>query len=215
MRGFDLLIFDMDGVLVNTTPCHERAYQDLWREIGIEGPPYETIAGRRTSEVVDELTTALGPSAEQKSKWVHFKQMRAREYLATEDISYSDTAQCLSTLASRGVPLALGTSASRGNTEMILKRLGFGNFFSIIVTAGDVKEGKPSPEIYLRVIARAGVSAERVLVIEDSAAGLQAGAAAQAYVASVRTGEKIDDPKFVGSFSNLSELLPAIGIALL
>lgn len=214
MHGFDLLIFDMDGVLVNTTPCHERAYQDLWCEIGIEGPPYQMIAGRKTSEVVREFTKSLKPSAEQESAWVHFKQMRAREYLSTEDISYSDSALCLSTLAACGLPAALGTSASRDNTLMILKRLGFVNFFPIVVTAEDVTQGKPSPEIYLSVIARARVQPERVLVIEDSVAGLQAGAAANAYVASIRTGERIDDPRFIGSFSDLRELLPGIGIEL-
>jgi beta-phosphoglucomutase-like phosphatase (HAD superfamily) len=212
MRRFDLLIFDMDGVLANTSPCHERAYQDLWREIGIEGPPYHTIAGRKTSDVVGEFSEALKSSAEQKTSWVLFKQMRAREYLSTQDIFYSDSAVSLSSLAECGVPTALGTSASRENTEMILNRLGFASFFPIIVTAEDVTQGKPSPEIYLNVIARAGVQPERVLVIEDSIAGLQAGVAAGASVASVRSGEKLDDPNFIGSFSDLCELLPALGI---
>ena len=213
MRVFDLLIFDMDGVLVNTSPCHRRAYQDLWEKIGIAGPPYEVIVGKTTSEVVDEFTKDLRPSTKQKSEWVEFKQMAARTYLSTDNISYSDSASCLATLAACGIPTALGTSASRYNTDMIVDRLGFADFFGIVVTAEDVTAGKPSPDIFLRAIARSGASPERTLVVEDSAAGLKAAAAAKTYAASVRTGEKIADPKFIGSFSNLNELLLEIGIA--
>ncbi|MGH9900852.1 MAG: HAD family hydrolase [Pyrinomonadaceae bacterium] len=212
MFVFGLIIFDMDGVLVNTSPCHGRAYDDLWRKLGIEGPPYDEIAGRRTGEVVVERTRNLKPAAAQVSEWVLFKQKRAREYLCTEDISYADTAPCLVALESRGVPAALGTSASRANTELILDRLGLARFFRVVVTGEDVREGKPSPEIYLSVMERAGMSANETLVVEDSASGLEAAIAAGARAASVRTGERIDSPKFIGAFPDLRRLMNELGI---
>ncbi len=212
MHRFDLLIFDMDGVLVDTSPCHRRAYRDLWRKIGIEGPQYEVIAGRKTSEVVVEFTKELKPSAAQIYEWVLFKQLQARKYLSIEVITYPDSFSCLLTLARHKILMALGTAASHTTAHIVLSRLDIGNFFSIIVTAEDVENGKPAPEIYLRIIAEAAVSPCKTLVIEDSSSGLEAAIASKAYVASVRTGKKIKDPRFVGTFSDLDELLLGIGI---
>src|SRR5215475_2755249 len=158
MKDFDLLIFDLDGVLVNTTPSHARAYDDLWRKLGVEGPPYEQIAGRKTSEVVAEVTTEMRPSAAQIREWVGFKQDRARRRMLTEEIVYSDTLSSLTALAREGITLALGTGASRETTDIVLRRLGLTGFFSTVVTAEDVTEGKPSPECYQNIIAWAALS---------------------------------------------------------
>ena len=62
MARFSLIIFDMDGVLADSSPCHARAYQDLWKEIGVEGPRYDSIMGRPTGEVIREVTRDLAPT---------------------------------------------------------------------------------------------------------------------------------------------------------
>jgi HAD superfamily hydrolase (TIGR01509 family) len=211
---FDLLIFDMDGVLVDTGSCHSQAFTDLWQEVGIQGPPYHTIAGRKTAEVVAEFTAALAPSPTQICDWVAFKQRRARRYISTAALAYNDTTPALRALARYGFRLALGTSASRDTATLILDRMGLRLLFSVIVTAEDVVDGKPSPETYSRVMDHARVSPGKTLVIEDSMPGLQAATASKAFAASVRTGAVVDHPRFVGSFSGLSDLLLALGIAL-
>ena len=75
---FDLVVFDLDGVLVDTSPCHRAAFEALWREIGITGPPYESLAGRTTLQAVRDCTRALAPTEGQFREWVLFKQERAR-----------------------------------------------------------------------------------------------------------------------------------------
>ncbi|MHC4594401.1 MAG: HAD family hydrolase [Planctomycetota bacterium] len=214
VENFDLLIFDMDGVLADTSACHRRAYGDLWRKIGIEGVQYETIAGRNTSEVVEEFTARLRPPAAQIHEWIFFKQSKAREYLSTEAIVYADTALCLAAVARSGIRMALGTGASRNATNIVLSRLGIGHFFQTIVTAEDVKNGKPLPDIYLRVMELTSMNPAKTLIIEDSPAGLEAATESEAYVASVRRGKKIDHPKFIGHFSNLLGLIKKLGISL-
>ncbi|MGH8064819.1 MAG: HAD family hydrolase [Candidatus Entotheonellia bacterium] len=194
MNRPDLLIFDLDGVLVDTSPCHRRAYEDLWHQLGIEGPSYETIAGRKTSEVVVELTAHLKPSAAQIREWTLFKQLQARQYLTTEAITYSDSAPCLAALARHRVRLALGTAASRATTDE------------------DVSVGKPSPEAYLKLMARAAASPAHTVIVEDSRAGIMAAVASKAYVAVVRTGRTVHHPRFIGSFADLHGLLDKIGI---
>ena len=212
MGIYELLIFDMDGVLVDTAPSHGRAYEDLWSMMGIRGPRYETIAGRKTSEVITSLAKELNPSAAQIDKWTHFKQERARGYLAAEVITYDDTIPSLAALAQNNVPLALGTAASRETAELLLKELGIFKFFNIVLTAGDVQNGKPAPEIYLKIMLKAGVHPDATLIIEDSLSGLDAAVASEAWVATVRSGHSVNHSRFIGCFANLRDLLVGIGV---
>ena len=110
--------------------------------------------------------------------------------------------------------MAIGTGALRDTTNIVLSRLGIIGFFSIVVTAEDVRKGKPSPEIYLRVMAQAAVEPVKTLIIEDSTSGLEAAIASKAYVASVRKGEEINHPNFMGKFADLYALLLELRIGI-
>ncbi len=212
LQRFDLVTFDLDGVLTDSNPAHSRAFDDLWYSIGLNGPPYELIAGRRTREVVKEVTQSLQPGAEQLDRWIQFKQDRARSYLATADLGYTDTVPTLRALTSAGVRLAVGTGASRDTAEFALGRLGIEGLFEVVVCAEDVRRGKPAPEVYQRVFELARVSPERALVVEDSVPGLRAALDAQAFALSVRTGHAITHPRFLGRFPDLRAVLVAFGL---
>lgn len=209
----DLVIFDMDGVLVDTTPCHSRAYEALWKELGVSGPPYADIAGQRTRDAIVAFTARLNPTPEQLDAWVRLKQARARECIATEQIIFADSEPALERLASRRIRLALGTSGSRDTTSIVLQRLRGARHFSVVVTAEDVTEGKPSPQVYSRIMERVRANPERTLIVEDSSSGLLAAAESHARVASVRTGLRLEHPNFVGSFADLGELVTALDSA--
>jgi beta-phosphoglucomutase len=210
---FDLIVFDLDGVLVDTTDCHRRAYDDLWRLVGCAGPAYQVIAGRRTLDVIVDVTASLSPSAAQVHNWVTFKQGRARHYLAEIDIAYPDTRSCLDALATTRIRRALATGASRETTEIVLGRLGARERWAAVVTADDVTAGKPSPEVYLAAMAMTACPPARALVVEDSAAGLAAAAASGAYVVSVRSGLPAASPRFLGAFDDLCTVLAKLGVA--
>jgi HAD superfamily hydrolase (TIGR01509 family) len=207
VKDFELVIFDLDGVLANTSPCHCRAYADLWRRLGIQGPAYEAIAGRPTREVVEQCAAALRPAGEQIEAWTIFKQQRAHHYLSTGDLRFADVRPCLQDLRRRGMRLALGTAASSRTAALVLRRLDLAAFFSTVVTAEDVARGKPAPDVYLEAIARCRATGASTLVVEDSRAGLEAAWAAGACMSCVRTGERLDDPRFLGSFTDLEEFL--------
>jgi beta-phosphoglucomutase-like phosphatase (HAD superfamily) len=208
----DLIIFDMDGVLVDSTPCHRLAFERLWQLCGIRGPAYEAIAGRRTREVVEEVTAALKPSRRQVDEWVSFKQACAREVLATRTLTYDDAIPALRAIARCGIPLALGTAASRASVHLVLGKPGWDSLFSDVVTGEDVTAGKPNPEIYETIMSRAAASPDRCVIVEDSAAGIEAAIAAGARVACVRSGLEVDDPAFLGSFEDLRELMLFLGV---
>ena len=194
----------MDGVLVDSAACHCRAYADLWRRLGLQGPPYAELAGRPTREAVAQYAAGLTPDAAQVRAWVAFKQRRARHYLATQPIAFGDTSACLEMLGR--IPLAVGTAASRTTARLLLERLGLVDHFALILTAEDIRRGKPAPDIYRSCLQRLGVQADRALVVEDSPAGIQAGLAAGAWTASVRSGQTVDHPAFAGAWDNLAQL---------
>ncbi len=208
-RTFNLLIFDMDGVLVSTSPCHEKAYAELWQQLDIAGPGYEKIAGRVTREVIAEVTMVLQPTATQIEEWTHFKQQRARDLIKSVDICFSDTVKTLHHLSGLGIELALGTAASGKTTQMILDRYGLSDYFSTILTAEMVNSGKPAPDIYRQITREANVDPEYALVIEDSMAGIEAAIRADCCAVSVRTGAHYPSDNFLGTFPNLARLVTA------
>ncbi len=211
-RPFRLVIFDLDGVLVSTSASHARAYDDLWRQLGVVGPDYASIAGRKTSEVVSEVTAGLRPTAAQIDAWTLQKQQCARELIAAGDICFPDAAACLQQLSASGVALALGTAASTGTAHAVLDRYGFTDMFASVVTGEEVIHGKPAPDIYAQIINTLGIPADATLVVEDSLSGLQSALQAGACVVSVRTGVKVDGERFLGTFDDLDELLRATGV---
>ena len=207
---FSLIVFDMDGVLTDSSAGHARAFDELWAEIGVTIPPaYADIMGRPTEPVVREFTRHLDPEDADIHRWVAFKQDRARRYLSVM-ATFPDALPSVAALARAGFGLALGTGASRRTTLQLLAHAGLDAFFPVVVTGDDVRLGKPAPETFTLAIERSGGKPDTSLVIEDSLAGLAAGLAAGAWTASVRTGEKVKHNRFVGAFPDLAALLPVI-----
>jgi HAD superfamily hydrolase (TIGR01509 family) len=206
MTPFPLIVFDMDGVLVDSVGCHAQAYRDLWARINEpNGPPYARIAGVRTVQVVREVTAYRHPAEADITEWVNFKSNRARECLKGLQ-AFPDMFSSLEKLQAAGSRFAVGTGASRATADLLLRQSGLDHFFPIVVTADDVTHGKPEPETFLLAITRAGGVPAQSLVVEDSEAGLVAGAAAGAFTASVRSGETIQGPRFLGTFPDVASL---------
>jgi HAD superfamily hydrolase (TIGR01509 family) len=209
--AFDAIAFDMDGVLVDTEACHRRAFEALWRHVGVEGPTYATIAGRPTTSVVREVTGVLGPAEPLLLEWVAMKQRLARECIARDDIAFEDTPLTIPRLG-RLYRMAIVTGGSEQTVVGTLDRYDLARWFETVVTAADVESGKPSPDGYLRAMERLGADPQHTLVVEDSSNGLKAGLASGARVVSVRSGLVEEHPGFLGAFSSLGELIDGLGL---
>ncbi|HEC13567.1 MAG TPA: HAD family phosphatase [Acidiferrobacteraceae bacterium] len=213
-KPISLLIFDMDGVLVSTSACHAQAYRELWNRLELTGPDYPNIAGRKTSEVVQEATAVLNPDESDVRKWVRFKQNRARDLIESTDICFPDTLESLERLSAHDVKLALGTAASPETAFYILDRYQIRDHFSIVLTAKDVNRGKPAPDIYRAIVERQNIAPDMCLVVEDSYSGIEAAISAGLPVVSVRTRIESNNPAFLASYADLSELLSTLQMAL-
>lgn len=209
------LIFDMDGVLVDTSPCHSAAYEKMWSSLGIDGPEYSVIAGRSTKEVISEFASHL--DEEQLHKAIAFKQAIALEIMKTAEISYADTMNALEFLHAKGLPMIVATSASKASAELALRNAGIEHFFSTVITSADVEHAKPAPDLFLAGIEALALPATEVLIFEDSQSGITAALASKANVVAVRSVAElhkntIKASKFLGSFDDVKTAIAEVRI---
>lgn len=178
------VLFDMDGVVVDSEPIHERALVDLYTARGwpVEDPRFFGFKGRTGASVFAELGARFGVDADTLAADKH---ARYDTLFAAHGALVPGIEDVLQELTSRGIPLALATSAHGAEARAALARFGVAGFFRAVVTADDVTHSKPHPEPYLRAAAALGVDPSRCLVVEDTLHGVRAGVTAGATVAAI------------------------------
>jgi HAD superfamily hydrolase (TIGR01509 family) len=171
--GFDAVIFDCDGTLVDSMPAHFEAWCEALALYGSGGVFKEDVflamGGRPTRDIVveinDEYDLHLDPEAVAFAKREAFLKRLGTITLIDE---VADFAKSL-----RGkVPMAIASGGSRMVVEKTLQVLGISDWFDEVVTADDVSEGKPSPEVFLVAARRLGVDPSRCLALDDAPAGI-------------------------------------------
>lgn len=173
-----LLIFDFDGTIANTTSMHAAAFKKVLSPLGID-VHYPSIAGMKTSDALIQCANANGLelTGDQIKELQIAKQSAVRELIAIELESLQDASWFLK-WASQKYHLSMATSGSRGTVSLSLVKLGFIDLFDPLVCADDVERAKPHPEPFLKVLSLTGYQANQALVFEDSEAGLAAAHAA-------------------------------------
>jgi HAD superfamily hydrolase (TIGR01509 family) len=169
------VVFDMDGVLVDSGAHHREAWSRMLEELGVAPPPgfWRKTIGRPAVEAVPLLLG--GPVAPSEARRLanrthaHYVTLAARGLPAV-----AGAAAFVDTLRAHEVPLAVATSARRADVIALLEPLGLLDRFGVVVAAEDVTRGKPDPEVYLQAARRLGVAPEHCLVFEDAIVGVQA-----------------------------------------
>jgi len=180
----DAVIFDMDGVLVDSEPAWEQARKSLFLEHGLDYPPEitQTLMGMNSKEWSRYLRERGIPLSEKEIVEEVLKRVAAS---LKEDLRLLPGAvQAVRTLAERWA-LAIGSSADREIITLVLDLADIRDAFGVIVSSAEVPHGKPAPDTYLRAAELLRVPAERCAVIEDSANGIRAGHAAGARTIAV------------------------------
>ncbi len=178
MSNIEAVIFDLDGVITDTARYHYRAWKRLADELGIYFD--ETINERlkgidrmASFEVILERATTTY-STSQKEAYANIKNgyyVASIDLLSKKDI-LEGIESFIGDLKKNNIKIALG-SASK-NADKIIERLGLKEYFDVIVDSAKVAKGKPDPEIFVTAAHMLGVAPEKCVVIEDSAAGIQA-----------------------------------------
>lgn len=187
---FDALIFDFDGLMVDTEMPAFESWQELFAEHGCELDLTEWAvclggSGREidTCAILErELGRAVDRPALRARRAQRKTEMVAELPLLAGVQEYVLEARCL------GMKAGVASSSSQARVRGHLARLGLGDAFDCIVTADDVAQVKPDPEIYLSAAARLGVLPIRALALEDSPNGITAAKAAGMKCVAVPNG---------------------------
>ena len=169
-------LFDMDGVLVDSGAHHRHAWRALLDELGVEPAQadfWRLTIGRPAEEAMP-LLLGRRVSPPEARRLAQRKRVLYSGFAARGIEPVPGVTAFVGALVRDGVPRGVGTSASREDAEALLGALGLRRHFDVLVTAEDVKLGKPSPEVYLEAARRLGVPPAVCVVFEDSLVGVEA-----------------------------------------
>jgi HAD superfamily hydrolase (TIGR01509 family) len=186
--AFDAVIFDMDGVLLDSEPLYLRATNTVLAREGRYLSPEENARyiGFRYRDMLADLIPRLG-LAHEPDHYVHETREIVLEMFGGPLEPPPGAVALIDRLEEHGVPIAVGSSSGHAWIERILTSLGLRERFPVIVGGDDVAHGKPAPDIFLRCAALMGVAPERCAVIEDSANGVLAARRAGMAAIGLRT----------------------------
>ena len=181
------VLWDMDGVIVDSNPHHARAWIKTLANHGVELTPeqYAEFAGRRDS---DTIRYYMGIKVTDKmiADISREKQATYRQIAQAEGIkALPGVIELIKRIDSSNTPQALVTSSPWKNVDLVLSALGIDDCFDVIVGPETTLHGKPHPEGYLLAAKVADVDPWNCVIIEDSIAGVQAGKRIGAFVIAV------------------------------
>jgi HAD superfamily hydrolase (TIGR01509 family) len=212
MKDFEAIIFDMDGVIVDSEPLHERAFRDVFDEIGFgqtHGMDFPAYFGKSDLVLWRDFVARHRP-AQSLEELAQRKEVRFAALLKREEPVFDGLMELLESLARR-YRLALASGSRHGTIDVVLALRDLRRFFPVVVSSEDVAHGKPAPDIFLRTAQLLKVGPTDCCVIEDSEAGVEAGIAAGMTVIGITNSlpaEKLRRAtKVVGSYEEIERLL--------
>ncbi len=169
------VIFDADGVLVDSYRAHFEAWKAMGRELGMDLAE-ETFAatfGRRNEDLMHDLWgEAVAP--EDVPAWSDWKEATYREILRRDFPAMDGARDLIDALRDAGFRLAVGSSGPPENVAACLRGLQRAGAFDATVDGSQVARGKPEPEVFLTAAEKLAVPPARCAVVEDAVAGVEA-----------------------------------------
>lgn len=169
------VIFDMDGVIVNSEPLHKKAYYNMFKDfkLDVSESLYESFTGKSTYSICEQLCLKfklnIKPDELVNSKRKHFK------YIFENDKSFKmiDGAfELIKDYYKNNLKLVLASSASMLTINKVFEKFDLDKFFVAKISGADLKQSKPNPEIFLKAAKISGHNRKNCIVIEDSTNGI-------------------------------------------
>jgi len=175
------VIFDMDGVIIDSEPMHNKAYHDMFNDVGIEVSKefYESFTGQSTINICkrlcDHFNLKESPETLVAIKRKHYKHF----FYTNSDLGLIDgVMKLIKDYHNNGLTLVLASSAAMTSIDQIFDRFDLNRYFKDKLSGGDLKQSKPHPEIFINAAKATGFTKEECIVIEDSTNGVKAAKAA-------------------------------------
>lgn len=205
------VIFDMDGVIVDSEPRHERAFTEVTQAIGHEnhGLRFAHYVGRSDKELWVDFIARNQPR-QSLEELLAMKRERMVEIIRRERPLFPGLAPLIDQLGRR-YPLALASGSERAVIAAVLALDGLAKKFAAVVSSSDVARGKPAPDIFLRTAELLGVPPAACWVIEDSKPGVAAALAAGMRVVAITNTHPAHElchaTRVVASYEEIARLL--------
>jgi sugar-phosphatase len=199
------VVFDLDGVLVNSEPYWQESFLEITRqfcaESGYAAPPYvladmARFEGGRVNDTMRTILIALGHEQDADAESVEELARRVIHRVSTafrkNPAPIADHVRVARELAGRGVQVGVASSSAQEFIDTALDRIGLGDVVAVSQSAYGLEHGKPHPEVYRLTLDRMGVSAREAVAVEDSTTGL--GSAVRAGLATIWYLADPDEP---------------------
>ena len=170
------VIFDMDGVIIDSEPIHFEVDMQTMREFGVNISKDELnkYVGTTNEYMLNDLINKYKIQKSIKEILEYKMELTIRRIKETKINAISGIPELLISLKHNNIKTAIGSSSPKELIITVIEKFQLGKYFDCIVSGDEVKEGKPKPDIYLEVSKRIGVNPEECNVIEDSRNGVLA-----------------------------------------
>lgn len=210
------VIFDLDGVLVDTGWAHRQAWYDVAAKEGLAMSDefFRRTFGMQNAAILPMLRPGI--SREELERLSDWKEQRYRDLVQERPELARGAEALLEDLERHGFRLAIGSSAPPENLDVFWNRLSLSNYFDARVTKEEIAESKPSPQTFLKAAQKLGLPLACCAVVEDAVPGVQgAHAAGMPVVAVTTTRSREDLAQADRVVDSLSELRASDFLALL
>ena len=209
------VIFDMDGVVINSEPLGFRANTELFKQLGLEVPEsvYATFVGTAPHNNMQKLKQLY----DIKLTFPELVDFRSKIYFdlfdKAEDLQLMPGfLDFITHLKANGIVTILATSSFREKIKRVFEKFPLAACFDDVVSGEDFEFTKPDPAIFIEAVKRTGFDKSECIIIEDSTNGIKAAKAAGVYCVAYKTGHGVtqdmtDADKIITDFSELTDVL--------
>ncbi|MBD2751551.1 HAD family hydrolase [Spirosoma validum] len=190
------VIFDMDGVIVDTNPHHRTAWREYYQRNGkdlSDDDFVQYVSGKHNRDIVAHLFADQTLASDEVVRLSNEKEALFRELYRPVITPIAGLIDFLAVLKKAGIQMAIATSAPVENLDFVVDTLGIRSYFNTLLNESMVSHPKPDPEIYQKAMKMLGVDPADSVIFEDSMTGIQAAKASGSYVVAMATTQSPDE----------------------
>jgi beta-phosphoglucomutase len=169
------VIFDMDGVLIDSYRAHFLSWRQMLRNHGLDitEEQFKATFGQTNQDIFSSLYPTIPPA--DYPALAEEKETAFRDIIKTDFPEMEGASRLVADLHGAGAVLAIGSSGPPQNLEVLLEKLPGGEYFSAVTSGSEISRGKPDPEVFKKTALKMGLPPAKCVVVEDAVAGVRAG----------------------------------------